>query len=126
MADVESAATNVEYHGSCHCGRISFHFSGPEITSGLRCNCSVCRRKGATMTGYVIAPNDLQIYVEDDALATYEFGEHVARHHFCRHCGIYPFHTTLRKPGYYRVNTGCIDGIDSSKLPFDVFEGASI
>ena len=126
MSGQTSDEAKVEYQGSCHCGRISFRFAGAAITSGLRCNCSICRRKGATMTAYVIAPDELQIDVKDDALATYEFGQNVAQHHFCKHCGIYTFHTTLRMPGHYRVNTGCVDGIDSSNLPFQVFDGASI
>ena len=34
------------YRGSCHCGAIRFTFKGPDkIESGLRCNCSICRRK---------------------------------------------------------------------------------
>ncbi len=116
-----------EYTGSCHCGAIRFTFSGPDsIDSGLRCNCSICRRKGATMTGFTVAPDEISIDVKDDALATYEFGSQVAKHHFCRKCGIYPFHQTMRKPGHYRINAGCIEGLDSSSLPFAVFDGASI
>ena len=35
------------YRGSCHCGAIRFTFKGPDkIESGLRCNCSICRRRG--------------------------------------------------------------------------------
>src|SRR5664279_196475 len=102
-----------EYKGSCHCGAIRFTFLGPEaIDGGLRCNCSICRRKGAAMTRFSVAPDEISIEVKDDSLATYEFGSRVAKHHFCRKCGIYPFHQTMRKPGHYRVNIGCIDGID--------------
>lgn len=78
------------------------------------------------MSAFTIAPEEIKINVEDDALATYEFGSRVAKHHFCKKCGIYPFHQTLRKPGHYRVNIGCVDGVDSLSLPFEVFDGASI
>ncbi len=116
-----------EYKGSCHCGAIHFVFKGPDsIDAGLRCNCSICRRKGATMSGFTVAPDEIDIEIQDDALATYEFGSGVAKHHFCRKCGIYTFHQTMRKPGHYRINTGCIDGIDSSSLPYTVFDGAAI
>lgn len=114
------------YMGSCHCGAVRFSFTGPAIESGLRCNCSICRRKGATMTAFVVAPEEIRLEVKDDALATYTFGEHVAKHHFCKRCGIYPFHQTVRKPGHYRINIGCLEGIDAATLPFDVFDGASI
>ncbi|UCH53208.1 MAG: GFA family protein [Pseudomonadota bacterium] len=115
-----------EYIGSCHCGSVSFKFTGPAIEKGVRCNCSICRRKGAIMSAFTIAPEEIKIDVKDNALATYEFGSRVAKHHFCKKCGIYPFHQTLRKPGHYRVNVGCVDGVDSLSLPVDVFDGASI
>ena len=115
-----------KYKGSCHCGSIIFTFSGPGIDRGVRCNCSICRRKGAIMTPFTVAPTEISIETKNDALATYEFGSHIAKHHFCKTCGIYPFHQTLRKPGHYRINIGCIEGIDSLSLPFEIFDGASI
>jgi len=116
-----------EYQGSCHCGAIRFTFSGPDrVESGLRCNCSICRRKGALMSPFALAPEDIHIEVDGDNLATYEFGSRVAKHHFCKTCGIYPFHQTMRKPGHYRINLGCVEEIDATELPSDVFDGASI
>ena len=115
------------YQGSCHCGVIRFSFSGPDtIDRGLRCNCSICRRKGALMTGFTVAPDEIRIEVRDDSLVTYSFGSQVAQHHFCRRCGIYPFHQTMRKPGHYRLNLGCIEGLDATTLPAEVFDGASL
>lgn len=116
----------MKYKGSCHCGSIQFEFEGPEIESGLRCNCSICRRKGATMTNFTVPKEVLKITAVDGALATYEFGSCVAKHHFCNRCGIYPFHQTMRKPGEYRFNIGCLEGVDVTTLPFDMFDGASV
>ena len=67
-----------------------------------------------------------EIEVTGDNLATYEFGSRVAKHHFCKTCGIYPFHQTMRKPGHYRLNLGCVEELDATRLPFEVFDGASI
>lgn len=114
------------YQGSCHCGAIRFTFVAPAMTGGLHCNCSICRRKGALMSEFVVAPEAMQITVQGDALATYTFGDGVAKHHFCKQCGIYPFHQTMRKPGHYRVNIGCVDGVDALALPYGVFDGASL
>ncbi|MCM2680379.1 GFA family protein [Echinimonas agarilytica] len=115
-----------EYQGSCHCGDVTFKFVGELITKGLRCNCSLCARKGAVMTTYALAPSALQIKGKTEALATYTFGSEIAKHHFCKRCGIYTFHQTRSKPGQYRVNLGCVDGVDSSRIPFDIFDGASL
>lgn len=115
-----------EYTGSCHCGAIRFRFPGPPIERGLRCNCSLCRRKGALMSGFTVAAGDLRIETEGGQLATYQFGQQIARHHFCSRCGIYPFHETLRQPGHFRINLGCVDGVDPLALPFDRFDGAAL
>ncbi|WP_461534855.1 GFA family protein [Spongorhabdus nitratireducens] len=116
----------MKYKGSCHCSAIQFEFEAPAITRGLRCDCSICTRKAATMTAFTLPPERLKITAEKDALATYTFGQDVARHHFCNRCGIYTFHQTLRAPGEYRINTGCIDGLDSINLPFDIFKGSEL
>lgn len=115
-----------EYSGSCHCQAVTFTFTGPEIDRGLNCNCSICRRKGAMMSAFTIAPDEINIVVEDDALSTYQFASKVARHHFCNRCGIYTFHETVRKPGHFRVNLGCVKGVDTNRLDNDMFDGASL
>ena len=78
------------------------------------------------MTEYSVHPEMIKIETKGDALSTYEFGSKVAKHHFCNQCGIYTFHQTMSKPGHYRINIGCLEGIDSASLAFDVFDGVSI
>lgn len=114
------------YQGSCHCGAIKFSYRGEAITRGLRCNCSLCSRKGALMSADMVPIEKLVIDAEEGALGLYQFGAKTAKHFFCRHCGIYPFHETARFPGQYRVNLGCIEGIDSFALDADVFDGKNL
>ena len=114
------------YEGACHCGAISFSFQEDEIRNGVRCNCSICRRKGAVMSAFTLAPDHIKIEVEQGLLGMYEFDTKIAKHYFCKQCGIYPFHQTLRMPGHYRVNLGCIDSVDIYALNIDVFDGKSL
>lgn len=114
---------NQHYQGSCHCGAVKFSYTGEEITRGLRCNCSICSRKGAMMSTEVISPEALDIRADEGALGLYQFGDRTAKHFFCNNCGIYTFHQTVRKPGHYRVNLGCVDGVDVFVLDADVFDG---
>lgn len=111
------------YQGRCHCGAVKFSYDGDEITSGLRCNCSYCSRRGALMSPEAIAPERFKIEANDGALGLYQFGIKTAKHYFCKHCGIYPFHETARKPGHFRVNLACVDGIDPFALQCEVFDG---
>lgn len=114
------------YHGSCHCGAVRFSFEANPIESGLRCTCSMCARKGALMCTDFIPQNKLNIESEEGALSLYQFGDKTARHLFCKHCGIYPFHETGRRPGHYRVNLACVDGVDTFALPVEVFDGLNL
>ncbi|MGB1091452.1 MAG: GFA family protein [Oceanobacter sp.] len=113
----------MHYTGSCHCGDVKFEFDGPEIDHGLRCNCSICVRKGALMSDFLLDGEELKITAALDAMGTYEFASCVAKHHFCLKCGIYPFHQSMRQAGYYRVNLGCLEQIDASVLPHQLIDG---
>jgi hypothetical protein len=114
------------YKGSCHCGNVSFSFEHEEVTAGLRCNCSICSRKGAVMSDFIIAPEDLMITLkEEGALGLYEFDSKVAHHYFCKVYGIYPFNQTSRFAEQYRVNLGCVEDIDPLALEITVLDGKS-
>lgn len=75
------------------------------------------------MSSEIISPENLRIEAQEGALGLYQFGLKTAEHYFCKNCGIYTFHVTARKPGHYRVNLGCIDGVDTFSLEADVFDG---
>ncbi|PCE24751.1 GFA family protein [Burkholderia ubonensis] len=110
--------------GSCHCGAVKFEVR-TAVTPAGRCNCSLCRRKGALMSP-MFDGRDLRILAGRDALTVYQFNTRVAKHYFCRHCGIYPFHQTRKDPACWRVNLGCLDGIDAYALEATVADGASL
>ena len=115
------------HKGSCHCGDVKFSFKQEEITAGLRCNCSLCKRKGALMTNFVIPPDELTIELKnEDSLGLYEFDDKTAHHYFCKRCGIYPFHQTSRMPEHYRVNLGCIDDIETEGMEEAMFDGKNL
>lgn len=113
----------MQYQGSCHCGAVKFSFESDPITKGLRCNCSLCSRKGAMMSPEVIAPDKIIIDAQQDMLGLYQFGARTAKHYFCKSCGIYTFHVTARVPDHYRVNLGCVEGVDHFALEAEVFDG---
>ncbi len=114
------------HQGSCHCGAVRFSYEGEAITKGIRCNCSICARKGALMSTEVLSPEQLHIEAQEGALGLYQFGLKTARHYFCKNCGIYTFHETARMPGHFRVNLGCVDGVDTFALDADVFDGKNL
>jgi hypothetical protein len=112
------------YQGSCHCGTVKFEVT-TAITPATRCNCSLCRRRGILMSP-PFPGRDLKILSGEDALSMHQFNTHVAQHYFCKHCGIHPFVQTPTGPEGWRVNIGCLEGVDSFALEAHVADGASI
>ncbi|MEX3845346.1 MULTISPECIES: GFA family protein [unclassified Paraburkholderia] len=121
---MSTSTSTTRWKGSCHCGAVKFEVHTPIEPAG-RCNCSLCRRKGALMSP-PFEGRELTILAGEDALTLYQFNTRVAKHFFCRHCGIYPFHQTRRDPARWRVNLGCLEGVDVYALEPSVADGASL
>lgn len=116
--------TETTYTGSCHCGAVRFQVR-TALLPAARCNCSLCRRRGALMSPMVPA-EQVTILQGEDALSLYQFNTHTAHHFFCKTCGIYPFHQTRKDPKMWRVNLGCLDGVDIYALEAGINDGASL
>jgi len=110
--------------GACHCGAVQFEVR-TELEPAVRCNCSLCRRKGALMSP-IFARENLTILAGEDSLTLYQFNTRAAKHYFCKHCGIYPFHQTRRDVTRWRVNLGCLEGVDAYALEASLADGASL
>ena len=59
----------------------------------------------------------------EDAITTYQFNTNVAKHTFCRHCGIHSFYVPRSAPDGVSVNARCLDGVDLDKLQPHPFDG---
>ena len=116
------------FYGNCHCEAVKFKFLSEfeVIEEGMRCNCSICSRKGVILSNFVVNPEDLEIDDPVGFLNHYQFGTGVAKHYFCSKCGISPFVKTRLNPGCYRINLGCIDGVDSLSLKEIFYQGTEI
>ena len=115
----------VNHKGRCHCGAVEFEVEAEQDLGDLRrCNCSLCKRKGAIMA---FAPlSALTVTKGADQLSLYQWNTQTAKHYFCRHCGIYTHHQRRMDPNQYGFNVGCIDGIDPLSLDgVGIVDGAS-
>ena len=101
--------------GKCHCGAVSFEV---ELEDGLgetkRCNCSLCSRKGAIM-GFVSADR-LKVVEGADMLTLYQWNTKIAKHYFCKICGIYTHHQRRINPSQYGFNVACLEDVDPFAL----------
>lgn len=104
-----------EVSGGCHCGAVRFT-AKVDLASARRCNCSICRMRGAVAVSARLA--DFAITQGEDRLTLYTFNTGEARHYFCSTCGIYTHHKRRSDPTQYGINVACIDGMS----PFDFAE----
>ncbi|MFK8047293.1 MAG: GFA family protein [Halioglobus sp.] len=95
------------YTGSCHCQAIRFSVEAPEALEADYCNCSICSKSGYL---HLIVPlTKFKLLSGEDSIATYTFGSKVAKHTFCRYCGIKPFYYPRSNPDGIDVNVHCLD-----------------
>lgn len=100
-----------QYKVSCHCGAVELRIEADRpFETASRCDCSLCRRKGTPMLGVPLA--NLQVVKGQEALSLYSFNTHIAKHYFCKHCGIYTHHQRRSNPNEYGVNLGAIEGVN--------------
>lgn len=101
---------------SCHCGSVVLELSLPEgIVNPRRCDCSICRRKGAVVASVVL--DGIRIVQGQEHLRLYQFNTLVARHYFCGICGIYTHHQRRSFPDQYGYNVGCLEGVNPFLIP---------
>lgn len=117
----------MEYKGRCHCGRVRFSFRTAEITTGARCNCSLCIRRGAVLSSRYIPAADFTPHQDADDLGVYLWNETVLNNYFCKSCGIFTYigDAAGNKDGY-RVNLGCVEGLDALNLQISIIDGKSL
>jgi hypothetical protein len=108
------------YQGGCHCGQVRFRVRG-DLADATLCNCSVCTMKG--IVHLMVPLGQFELLRGADAITTYQFGTNVAKHTFCRHCGIHSFYTPRSMPDGVSVNIRCLEGVDIATLQPSLFDG---
>ena len=100
---------------TCHCGAVEIQVNlKEEIDKLMRCNCSMCKRKGTMVT--TINKEDLKIIKGEDKIKIYQFNTKVAKHYFCSECGVQTHNLRRSDPNTYGINVGCIDEIKTNEL----------
>ncbi len=90
------------YQGSCHCGAIQFEVEAPESVEVENCNCSIC-----AMTGFlhlIVPARNFRLLSGEESLTTYTFNTGVAKHKFCKICGVKPFYIPRSNPDGVDIN----------------------
>ena len=109
------------HKGGCHCGAIRFEVDAPADIEATRCNCSICR-----MTGFLhlfVKPECFRVTHGEHSYNTYTFNSGVARHYFCRRCGVKSFYLPRSHPDGISVNVNCLDRDTIRSIQVEDFDG---
>lgn len=109
------------YRGGCHCGTVRFEVDATEPIAALDCNCSMCARTG--FLHLIVPTSKFRLLTGPDALNSYSFETGVAKHLFCRHCGIKSFYVPRSNPDGFSINVRCLDGYPELAFTVTPFDG---
>lgn len=107
--------------GGCHCGAVRFETALPEVVEAQACNCSMCEKVGFI---HVIVPESrFRLLQGEDQITTYTFNTGVAKHIFCKVCGVKSFYRPRSNPDGWSVNARCLDQADALDIRIEAFDG---
>jgi hypothetical protein len=109
------------YTGGCHCGAVRFEVEVPQHPVVQDCNCSICSKAG--FLHLIVPARNFRLLSGSDALAEYTFGTGIAKHRFCRRCGIKSFYIPRSNPDGVDVNVRCLDAGSIEGMKVESFDG---
>ena len=111
LKEIGGVRIQPRHRASCHCGSVALELSLPDgVVDPRRCNCSMCRRRGAVVASVPL--DGIRVLQGAEHLKLYQFNTFAARHYFCSNCGIYTHHQRRSNPSQYGYNVGCLEGVD--------------
>ena len=113
----------MKHAGSCHCSSIKFEIDS-DLEKIVQCNCSICIKRNAKMI--MIPKENFKLLEGSENLSLYQFNTEIAKHFFCKKCGIYTHHNRKSDPNGMGVNLGCIDEVDPMKFDVIQFDGKKL
>jgi hypothetical protein len=116
-----SAPPLVTHRGGCHCGAVAYEVEAPASLVVHECNCSIC-----AMTGYlhlIVPAERFRLLRGADALTEYTFNTGIARHLFCRRCGVKSFYVPRSNPDGFSINARCLEPQTVVAMSIEAFDG---
>lgn len=107
--------------GGCHCGEVRFDIDIPGEITAHRCSCSICEKSG--YLHLIVETAHFRLLNGGDSLTDYRFHTGVARHLFCKRCGVKSFYVPRSHPDAYSANLNCVDLPEEIDVTIESFDG---
>ncbi|MGF1722391.1 GFA family protein [Vibrio kyushuensis] len=115
LKEIGNTIIKTHHIAKCHCGSVELELHLPNgIEKPRRCDCSICRRKGAIVASVKL--DGIRVIKGQGSIKLYQFNTLEAKHYFCSNCGIYTHHQRRSDPTEYGFNIGCLQDVN----PFDL------
>ena len=111
----------ITHSGGCHCGRVRFEVTAPAAISVAQCNCSICAK--SAYLHLIVPKSRFRLLQGEEFITTYTFGTGVAKHYFCKVCGIKSFYVPRSDPDGVSVNARCLDPGTVTRMEVRPFDG---
>lgn len=110
------------YSGKCHCGKVTFECLGPTHLVVWQCSCTFCNM--LKNYHFIIPESDFTLGPSsDEFLSLYQFNNRIAKHTFCKVCGISPFYRPRSNPDGYAITMACVDQDQIESFEYRYFDG---
>ena len=111
----------VTHRGGCHCRRVQFEVDAPANILVQDCNCSLCSLSG--FLHLIVPRSSFRLTSGHEFLTEYTFNTGVAKHIFCKVCGIKSFYIPRSNPDGIDVNARCLDSGTVLEMNVEAFDG---
>ncbi|MGE5219065.1 MAG: GFA family protein [Chloroflexota bacterium] len=116
-----SSETLLRHRGGCHCGRVRFEVIAVAEIDAVECNCSICSKTG--FLHLIVPASRFRLLQGEEFLSSYSFNTGIARHLFCKVCGVKSFYVPRSNPDGYSVNVHCLDRGTVTQIRLTPFDG---
>lgn len=111
----------VTHRGGCHCRRVKFEVDATANIVVQDCNCSLCSLSG--FLHLIVPRSSFRLISGHEFLTEYTFNTGVAKHIFCKVCGIKSFYIPRSNPDGVDVNARCLESGTVTKMTVEAFDG---
>ena len=115
-------SAGITHHGGCHCGRVRFEVDALARIEAIECSCSICRMSG--FLHLIVPATRFRLLRGDEVLTEYTFNTGVAKHRFCKICGIKSFYVPRSHPDGIDVNVHCLGPATIESITISRFDDA--
>ncbi|HEY5412632.1 MAG TPA: GFA family protein [Caulobacteraceae bacterium] len=91
------------------------------VVEAQSCDCSICSKTG--FLHLIVPESRFRLIQGADDLTTYTFNTGVARHLFCKMCGVKSFYRPRSNPDGWSINAHCLDDPAPLEITVTAFDG---